>query len=97
MFRGGRYLLEKTVVFGLQDGADDGFSITYAAYPGEEPVFSSGVAIEGWTELEYRPDGLPEMARSKVWVADVPASLGRFKSLYDGDTRLPRARSKPLP
>ena len=96
LFRGGKYFLDSTVVFGLQDSAGKSHTITYAAYPGEEPVFSSGVSITGWRELEKRPDGLPEMARARVWVADVPASLGRFRTLYDGDKRLSRARSKPF-
>jgi hypothetical protein len=96
LFRGGSYSLHKTFVLGLEDSAADGHTVTYAAYPEEAPVFSSGIRIQGWTELEYRPEGLPELARAKVWVADVPESLGRFRTLYDGDRRLPRARSKPF-
>ena len=93
--RGGRYYLKDTVVFGLQDSAEEGYTITYAAYPGEEPIFSSGVKIEGWQELGTDiPVGLSNMARSQVWVADVPPDLGRFRTLYDGDRRLPRARSE---
>ena len=45
--------------------------------------------IEGWHELEHKPEGLPEAARAKVWVANVPKDLGRFHTLYDGDRRLP--------
>ena len=91
-FRDGRYYLDETVVFGLEDGTDGTHAITYAAYPGEKPVFSSGAPITGWQELEERPEGLPELTKAKVWVADVPAGLARFRSLYDGDTRLQRAR-----
>ena len=93
--RGGRYYLKDTVVFGLQDSAAEGYTISYAAYPGEEPIFSSGVKIEGWKELEREwPEGLSLMAQSKVWVADVPSDLELFRTLYDGDRRLPRARSE---
>ena len=92
--RGGRYYLKDTIVFGLQDSAEAGQTITYAAYPGEEPIFSSGVRIEGWQELGGDlPEGLPHMSLHKVWVADVPSDLGRFLTLYDGDQRLPRART----
>jgi len=78
----------------LQDSAQEGCSVTYGAYPGEEPVFSSGVKIGGWRELgRNRPDALSEKAKAKVWVADVPEMLGRFYTLYDGDRRLPRACS----
>ncbi|MHC4199662.1 MAG: right-handed parallel beta-helix repeat-containing protein, partial [Planctomycetota bacterium] len=36
--RGGTYRLKETVVFGLQDSAPDGHTITYRASPGEKPV-----------------------------------------------------------
>ncbi len=93
LIRGGRYYLTKTLVFNLDDAAPKDHTITYAAYPGEEPIFSSGVRISDWEELGRDvPAELPEMAKNKIWVADLPAELGRFKTLYDGDSRLPRAR-----
>ena len=94
LIRGGTYPLKETVVFGLADSCSKNQSIHYAAYPGEEPVFSSGVKITGWTKLKVYPDALPSQARDKVWVADVPAGLGPFLTLYDGEQRLPRARSE---
>ena len=95
LLRGGTYYLRETVVFGLEDSAHAGCSVTYGAYPGEEPVLSSGVRIGGWRELDGdKPWGLRSRpARAKVWVADVPQTLGRFYTLYDGDRRLPRACS----
>ena len=93
--RGGRYYLTETVVFGLEDSAEAGQTITYAAYPGEEPIFSSGVRIEGWRELVRDvPEGLSHMAQPHVWVADVPSDLGAFRTLYDGDRRLSRAQDR---
>ncbi|MHC4503627.1 MAG: right-handed parallel beta-helix repeat-containing protein [Planctomycetota bacterium] len=89
--RGGTYRLKETVVFGLQDSAPDGHTITYRASPGEKPVLGSGVRIAGWRKLRNAPDELPGKARGKVWVADVPKGLGLFRTLYDGDERLPRA------
>jgi Right handed beta helix region len=94
--RGGKYFIHETVVFGLEDSGSEEQTITYAAYPGEEPIFSSGVKIEGWKELEQRPEALHEQARARVWVADVPTNLGHFRTLYDGDKRLLRARSHPF-
>ena len=97
LIRGGLYTLDETVVFSLEDGAEDaaagGATITYAAYGDERPVFSSGVPVTGWRRLDDEPDALPEAARGKVWVADVPEGLDRFVTLFDGDTRLLRARS----
>ena len=78
--RGGTYRLSETIVFSLDDSATDGHTITYAAYPNEKPVFSSGFAIGGW-----RKDG-------KIWVADLPPSVKPFRTLYDRTGRLPRAR-----
>ncbi|TWU44376.1 hypothetical protein Q31b_19120 [Novipirellula aureliae] len=97
LIRGGTYPLEKTVVFGLEDSGVGDSTITYAAYPDETPVFSSGREIEGWKKLETAPSSLPAAAAGKVWVADVPNlkdARWRFYTLYDADGRLPRARSE---
>ncbi len=109
LIRGGTYRLAKPVVFSLEDSAPPGRTVTYEAYPGETPVFASGVPITNWRRLDYDLPGLPAAARDKVWVADVSAFrqlkeklVGkrldglswRFLTLYDGLTRLPRARSR---
>jgi hypothetical protein len=80
--RGGEYRLTKTVVFSPADSAPEGCTITYAAFPGEKVVIGSGVAVTGWKKL-----------RGKVWVAPIPKGLTNklFRTLYDGDRRLPRA------
>ena len=93
LIRGGTYRLAATMVFSLTDSAPEGATIAYAAYPGERPVFSSGRPVTNWRRLEESPGELPEAARGKVWVADVSA-LGTFRTLFDGDRELPRARSK---
>ncbi len=89
--RGGRYSLNETVVFGLEDSGEGDATITYAAYPGETPVFASSVEIEGWTRLSESPASLPTVAQGRVLVTDVSE---QFYTLYDGEGRLPRARSK---
>jgi len=88
--REGTYRLEKTVVFGLEDSGKGDSTVTYAAYPGETPVFSSGREIKGWRKVTARLPGLPAAARGKVRVADVSR---RFFTLYDAEGLLPRARS----
>jgi len=90
LIREGTYRLTKTVVFGLQDSATGGSTVTYAAYPGETPVFSAGHQINNWKPLAELPPGLPKSAVGKVHVADVS---GNFKALFDADGLLPRARS----
>jgi hypothetical protein len=94
--RAGQYRLRKTVVFGLEDSGGDSL-ITYEAFPGEEPVFSSDSELAGWKKPKGAVPHLPEAAQGKVWVAEVPKLNGaawRFLTLYDTTGRLPRARSK---
>jgi hypothetical protein len=90
--RGGTYTLRDTLVFGPEDSGTDQYSITYQAVPGEEPVLTSGVEIEGWKKPEAMLGDLPVPAEGNVWVADVPESLGRFSTLYDKQGHLSRAQ-----
>ena len=94
LIRGGSYRLDETVVFGREDSGTDRFAIEYAAYPGETPVFTSGVPIVGWKRIERPVPGLADDVMDKIWVGDVPQSLERFHTLYGGSKRLPRARGK---
>jgi len=96
LVREGTYGLEETVVFGLEDSGEGDSTVTYAAFPGEKPVFSSGVEIGGWNKLTDPPPALPTAAHGKIWVADVPKASGapwRFFTLYDAEGLLPRARA----
>ncbi|MEP2775911.1 MAG: right-handed parallel beta-helix repeat-containing protein [Luteolibacter sp.] len=89
--RGGTYPLDETVVFGLEDSGAGELTITYAAYPEEKPVFSSGKAVDGWKKVDAGIAGLSEAANGKLWVADVSE---QFFTLYDSEGRLPRAQSE---
>lgn len=91
--RGGTYVLDKTFVFDLRDGAPQGSAIRYSAYKDEEPIITSAVSIKKWKKASFPMVGLPKEAAGKVWVADV--GRGRnFKALYGNGAMLPRARSK---
>jgi hypothetical protein len=92
--RGGTYRLAETVVFSLEDSAAAGHTITYAAYPGEKPVLSSGMPVGPWKKLDSLPAGFPDAANGHIWAADFPNGIDRVLSLYDGHERLPRARSE---
>ena len=54
------------------------------------PYFSSAREINGWKKVTGELPGLSKEAKGKVLVADVP---GRFRTLYDDEGMLPRARS----
>ncbi len=89
--RGGTYVLEETVVFGPEDAGAGDSTITYAAYPGEKPVISSGREIKDWEKVDVKLPGLPEQALGNVWVANVSK---HFLALYDDEGMLPRAQSE---
>ena len=89
--REGFYQLNETVVFGVEDSGAGDSTVTYEAYPGEKPIFSSGREIVGWKRAPADLPGLPIVARGKVMVAQVS---GSFKTLYDGEGMLPRAKSE---
>ncbi|MDB4396460.1 right-handed parallel beta-helix repeat-containing protein [Mariniblastus sp.] len=90
LVRGGTYQLNKTVVFGIQDSGQGESTVTYTAFPGETPVFSSGREIEKWKKVTAALPGLPDAANGKLLVADVS---DRFFTLYDSEGLLQRARS----
>jgi len=91
LLRGGTYRVKETVVFSMQDSVAADHATTYAAWPGEKPVLSGGVPIVGWEKSDDLP-GLPQVAKGKVWSAPVPAGVDDVVVLFDGDSRLPRAR-----
>ena len=89
--REGTYELKKTVVFGLEDSGVGDSTVTYAAYPSETPIFSSGLKIDNWEQVTGELPGLPKEAVGKLQVADVS---DKFLTLYDGEGMLPRAQSE---
>lgn len=82
--RGGTYILDEPLVFGPKDSGSEQISVTYAAYPGEEPVLSGGVGIEGW-----------EKVKNNLWktqLPDVRRGKWQFRQLFADGDRLPRGR-----
>src|SRR5439155_4536496 len=67
LVRSGTYFLEEPLVFGLEDSGTVDAPITYAAYPGEKPILSGGLAIKGWKSTA--------VGRKNLWVADVPSGV----------------------
>ncbi|MBL9199002.1 MAG: hypothetical protein JNL39_00795, partial [Opitutaceae bacterium] len=84
VIRGGTYRLAETLVFSLADSAAPGRTITYAAQPGETPVFTAAAPIPdaAWTKDPAGP----------AWTAPLPAGMRPFLTLADRAGRLPRAR-----
>lgn len=93
---GGEYKLSETLVFELEHSAKHGQKITYSALPGEVPIISSDVLISGWKKLKKSPNGLSKNVKKEIWVANVPESITDFKTIYNSNGMLPRARTKVI-
>ena len=92
--RGGIYRLEETLVFGLEDSAPEGYTVRYQAYQNEKPIITSGKLISGWKKLTSFPSELPIVAQGNVWVANIESAKNwQFRTLFDGEKMLSRARS----
>ena len=93
---GGEYQLSETVVFGLQDQAKHGQTISYSAIPGQKPVINSDIPVTGWKKVNYTLTGLPVNALGKVWVVSVPETVKDFKTLFNASGMLPRAKTRVI-
>jgi hypothetical protein len=94
ILRGGIYSFTNAIFLGPEDSGSDSSPLIFSAAPGETPVLSGGVKIEGW-KLAGSIAGLREVARGKVWVADAPKVNGRrldFRQLWVNDAKAIRAR-----
>ena len=66
LIRGGEYRLAEPFVLGPGDSGAKGCPVTYAAYPGERPVFSGGQRIGGW-----------QREQGDLWSTEVPEATFR--------------------
>jgi hypothetical protein len=97
--RGGHYALERTFVLSREDGGRNGHRITYCAYEGERPVFSSDREVTGWKKLREYPANVPPQAKGRLYYVDVPEVKSGdlfFKALYKDGKPLVRARSRTI-
>ena len=92
--RKGVYTLTETLVLGPQESAPEGCTVTWRGYQDETATLSAGVPIVDWSPLDHELPGLPNAAAGRVWTAKLPDRVGRVYTLYQGDRRLPRARTE---
>ena len=83
LIRGGEYRLKKPVVFIPEDSGKAESPISYAAYPGENPIISGGQEVKGWRE--------PKLKGKRMWVANLPGRLKNIEEIrelfVDGERR----------
>ncbi len=75
----GIYFLNKPITFGPEDYSSRDHSVTYAAYPGENPVFSGGERIQSW-----------ELYKDNIWKVSIKNRW--FRQLFCDGKRLTRSR-----
>ena len=94
ILRGGIYQNTATLRLRAADSGTPNNPMVLEAAPAETPVLSGGVEIGGW-KLAGRVEGLPKVARGKVWVTDAPKISGdflEFRQLWVNDSKAIRAR-----
>lgn len=85
LVRGGVYELAEPLMFRPQDSGTAAAPITYAAYPGERPVFRGGRRLTGW-----------KPGPGQTWTAEIPEvrdGTWYFYQLFVNGERRTRARS----
>jgi len=95
ILRGGVYQLDRPLFFRPEDSGTETSPTLIEAATNEQPVVSGGIEINSWKKLDAEVPGLPETARSQVWVADAPKFGGRpfeFRQLWVNDHKAIRAR-----
>ena len=84
-FHGGTYALAEPLVLGPEDSGTERFRISWAAWPGEKPVFSGGRRVLGFKAM---PDGTWQAE-----VEDVASGKWYFEQLFVNGRRATRART----
>lgn len=79
--RGGTYQLSNTFSLNNSDSGKEGHYVRYVSYPGETPLVTGGIPINGWTLHDEK---------NNIWAA--PNVEARFRQLYVNGKKAIRAR-----
>ena len=93
---GGTYPLSESVIIRPEDSGKPTPTLIMAA-PGERPILSGGVNVTGWQKANGNINGLPKIAKGKVWVVDAPVvgdEVLNFRQLWVNDIKATRARDR---
>ncbi|HEY2213619.1 MAG TPA: hypothetical protein VGH31_01090, partial [Acidimicrobiales bacterium] len=83
--QGGIYDLTQPLSFGPQDSGTNGFTVTYSASPGANPILSGGVNVTGWHLVD---------AALNIWAAPIAPGFDT-RQLYVNGVRAPRSTGLP--
>ena len=77
----GNYVLDETLKFTQNDGADKGYSVLYSGACANDTIISSGILLKGW-KLSH---DVPQV--DGVYEVDVPNGAGYSRDLYIGNKK----------
>ena len=86
----GDYVLDETLKFTSEDGADKGYAVLYKGAGANESVISSGIQLEGWT----KSDDVPGV--DNVYEIEVPEGVEYSRDLFVGNKKADLAAGTDL-
>ena len=92
LFRGGTYPLAEKVRFTVEDSAPEGYVCSYEAYEDEVPVFTSAIALEGWTKTTDYPAKVDPSVFSAIYEVSYPEGLSKPYVLFRDGQMIHRSR-----
>ena len=96
ILKGGEYPLVEPVFIRPEDSGTDSSPTVIEAAPGEHPILSGGLPVQGWHKASHALPGLPKAATGQVWEADLPATGAgalAFRQLWVNGIKAIRARN----
>ncbi|SFF00556.1 Right handed beta helix region [Chitinophaga sp. CF118] len=91
ILKGGTYFLDATVFIRPEDAGTADSPTLIEAAKGEIPVLSGGIVVKGWKPLKTALNGLPAIAKGKVWVTDLEEPFN-FRQLWVNNRKAIRAK-----
>lgn len=96
ILKDGTYCLNEPILFRPEDSGSKKSPTVFKAAPGASPTISGGVKLKGWKKLEGEVEYLPDAAKDKVYVTDIPVVGGHrlgFRHLWVDNVKAIRASS----
>jgi hypothetical protein len=94
ILKGGTYMLDESLIIRPEDSGIPGAPTVVKAAEGEVPVLSGGVPVKNWMKVTKPVAGLPEAAKGKIWMTDIPEVSGQlpeFRQLWVNGVKAQRA------
>lgn len=94
---GGNYSFIEPLFVRPEDAGTKNSPTIVEAVPGEQPVFSGGVAVKGWKKATGKIPGLSKKAKANVWETEAPLigdKLLDFRQLWINGSKAIRAKSR---